>query len=192
MSAEIRALPSPGIKQVARSYPHLDDQASREAWVACCTRRFPGTARYVSGGDAVAGEVLQESWTRAITHACEYRGDSPACSWVGMIVANCAKDFRARENRARTVRPVVAASANPATDPEAYAQEWELLALLHAVVDELPQKSREVYAMRYGEGLSPAETASRLGISEPAVGTRLNRAVGLVKQHLAARMRPRV
>ena len=72
------------------------------------------------------------------------------------------------------------------------AQGRELLALLHAVVDELPQKSREVYAMRYGEGLSPAETASRLGISESAVGTRLNRAVGLVKKRLVARMRPRV
>ena len=46
--------------------------------------------------------------------------------------------------------------------------------------------------MRYGEALSPAETASRLGISESAAGTRLNRAVGLVKQHLVARMRPRV
>lgn len=149
-------------------------------------------ARRVSGGDALAEEVLHESWTRVITHACEYRGPSPACSCVGMIVANCAKDLRARENRARTVRPVVAASANPATDPEAYAQERELLALLHAVVDELPQKSREVYAMHGGEGLSRAETASRLGISESAVGTCLNRAVGLVKQRLVARMRPRV
>lgn len=140
----------------------------------------------------MAEGVLQESWIRVITHACEYRGDSPACSWVGMIVANCAKDLRARENRARTVRPVVAASANPVADPEAHAQERELLALLRAVVDELPQKSREVYAMHGGEGLSRAETASRLGISESAVGTCLNRAVGLVKQRLVARMRPRV
>lgn len=77
-------------------------------------------------------------------------------------------------------------------DPEAYAQERELLALLHSVVDELPQKSREVYAMRYGEGLSPAETASRLGIPESAVGTRLNRDVNLAKQRLVARMRPRM
>ena len=140
----------------------------------------------------MAEEVLQESWIRVISHACEYCGDSPACSSVGMIVADCAKDFRARENRARTVRPVVAAGVNPVADPEAHAQERELLALLHAVVDELPQKSREVYAMPCGEGLSRAETASRLGISESAIGTRLNRAVGLVKQRLVARMRPRV
>ena len=149
-------------------------------------------ARRVSGGDALAEEVLHESWIRVITHDCEYRSDSPACSWVGAIVANCAKDLRARKNRARTVRPVVAAGANPVADAEAHAQERELLALLHAVVDELPQKSREVYAMRYGEALSPAETASRLGIPESAGGTRLNRPVGLVKQRLVARMRPRV
>ena len=149
-------------------------------------------ARRVSGGDALAEGVLQESWIRVITHACEYRSDSTACSWVGSIVANCAKDLRARKNRARTVRPVVAAGANPVADPEAHAQERELLALLHAVVDELPQKSGEVYAMHCGEGRSRAETASRLGISESAVGTRLNRTVGLVKQHLVARMRPRV
>ena len=42
--------------------------------------------------------------------------------------------------------------------------------------------------MRYVEGLSPAETASRLGISESAVGSRLNRAVGMMKKSLAERM----
>lgn len=113
MFAEFRVLPSPALEQAARSCPFLDDQASREAWVACCTRRFLGMSRRVSGGDAVAEEVLQESWIRVITHACEYRSDCPACSWVGAIVANCAKDLRARENRARTVGPVVAAGANP-------------------------------------------------------------------------------
>ena len=189
MSGPLHVVQSPNLEQAARSCPLLDDQASREAWVACCTRRFLGTARRLSGGDALAEEVLQESWIRVLTHACEYRGGSPACSWVGMIVANCAKDYRDREKRERTATPAFAEGADPTLNPEVRARERELLALLHAVIDELPTKFREVYEMRYLEKLSAAETASRLGISKSAVGTRLNRAVRSIKKSLDLRMR---
>ena len=188
MSEQLRVLPSSNLEQAARSCPLLDDQASREEWVECCTRRFLGVARRVAGGDALAEEVLQEAWLRVLMHVCEYRGGSPACSWVGTIVANCAKDYRAREDRERNVAPARAPSADPGLDPEVRVQQRELLALLYAIVDELPRRSQEVYAMRYVEGLSPAETASRLGISESAVGSRLNRAVGMMKKSLADRI----
>ena len=189
MSEPLQVLQPPPLETAARSCPLLDDQASREAWVACCTRRFLGTARRLSGGDALAEEVLQESWIRVLTHACEYRGGSPACSWVGMIVANCAKDYRLREGRERIATPAFAEGGDPTLNPEVRAQERELLALLHAVVDELPAKFREVYEMRYLERLSTSETASRLGISKSAAGTRLGRAVRMVKKQLALRMR---
>ena len=177
------------MEQAAQNCPLLDDQASREAWVACCTRRFLGLARRVAGGDALAEEVLQESWVRVLTHACEYRGGSPACSWVGMIVANCAKDYRDREDRERHPRPAFKEGPDATRNPEVRAQERELLGLLHAIVDELPSKSREVYEMRYLEGHSTAETANILGISKSAVGSRLDRAVRSVKKHVALRMR---
>ena len=189
MSGSLHVVQTPPLEQAAQTCPLLDDQASREAWVACCTKRFLGLARRVAGGDALAEEVLQESWIRVLTHACEYRGSSPACSWVGTIVANCAKDYRDREDRERHPRPAFKEGPDPTRDPRVQAQERELLGLVHAIVAELPGKSREVYSMRYLEGLSTAETAESLGISKSAVASRLDRAVGMIKKRLVLRMR---
>lgn len=150
-------------------------------------------ARRIAGGDALAEEALQESWVRVLKHVCKYRGDSPACSWVGVVVANCAKDCRAKEpiNAERTVASASASIADPRQDPEVVTSERELLALLHAVVDALPDKLREVYELRYVRDLSTSETALELGISKSAVATRLRRAVMAVKRVLAKRLRDR-
>lgn len=150
-------------------------------------------ARRIAGGDAVAEEALQESWIRVLKHVCKYRGDSPACSWVGVVVANCAKDRRANEpiNAKRTVVAASASIADPRQNPEVVVSERELLALLHAVVDALPDKHREIYEMRYVRDLSTSETALEIGISKSAVATRLRRAVMAVKRVLAKRLRDR-
>ncbi len=73
-------------------------------------------------------------------------------------------------------------------DPEAIASERELLQLIRAIIDSLPAAFRDVLEMRYGQGLSSAETAHNLGVSASNVTTRLNRAVKLLKQRLDARL----
>ena len=193
MAEESPARQSPDLESAAKSCPLLDEQSDREAWVACCTKRFLPLARRIAGGDSLAEEALQESWIRVLKHVCKYRGGSPACAWVGTVVANCAKDCRAKEPIA-SVRNAAAASASiadPRQNPEAVVSERELLVLLHAVVDALPEKHREVYEMRYVRDLSTSETAHELGISKSAVSTRLKRAVKTVKRVVAKRLRDR-
>ena len=187
----VRQPPDPA--DTAKPCPLLDAQFDREAWVACCTKRFLPMARRIAGGNALAEEALQESWIRVLKHVCKYRGSSPACAWVGTVVANCARDCHAKEPSI-PVRNTVAACAS-ITDrrqnPEVMTSERELLALLHAVVDALPDKHREVYELRYVRDLSTSETARELGISKSAVATRLRRAVKTVKRVLAKRLRNR-
>lgn len=150
-------------------------------------------ARRIAGGDALAEEALQESWIRVLKHVCKYRGGSPACTWVGTVVANCAKDCRAKEpiSAGRNAASANVSIADPRQNPEVVVSERELLVLLHAVVDALPDKHREVYEMRYVRQLSTSETAHELGISKGAVATRLKRAVKTVKTVLARRLRDR-
>lgn len=150
-------------------------------------------ARRIAGGDALAEEALQESWIRVLKHVCKYRGGSPACAWVGTIVANCAKDCHAKEPvfPVRNAAAACASITDPRQSPEVVTSERELLALLHAVVDALPDKHREVYELRYVRDLSTTETARQLGISKSAVATRLKRAVISVKKVLSKRLRDR-
>lgn len=74
--------------------------------------------------------------------------------------------------------------ASPAADPERQAFASELGALLERAVDDLPEGYRTVFVMRDVEGLSTAETAECLEMSEEAVKTRLHRAKAMLRDTL--------
>ena len=59
--------------------------------------------------------------------------------------------------------------------------------MLESAVDGLPEHHRIVFTLREIEGLSTAETAECLGISEENVKTRLHRARALLRDDLFAR-----
>jgi len=60
----------------------------------------------------------------------------------------------------------------------------ELLRMVCREVDKLPQRCREVFELSRFEGLSNAEIARRLQISEPAVHKSIDRAIGKLSKVL--------
>ena len=72
-------------------------------------------------------------------------------------------------------------------DPERSAVTSELRAHLEAAIDTLPDGTRAVFMLRAVEGLTTAEAASCLGVSEDVVKTRLSRARSALKRLLVAR-----
>ena len=184
MAEAFRILPSPALARASRNCPLLQNQADREAWVACCSRRFVPVARRIAGDDDLAQDILQESWIRVLEHVNAYRGGSPACAWVRSIVRNCALEFERK--RPRTL-PDPPDTEDPSLGPEALAQQRQLASLLREMVDALPAAYREVCRLRYYRELSTAETARHLGISRSDVSTRLHRAVGMLRKHLDAK-----
>ena len=72
-------------------------------------------------------------------------------------------------------------------DPEQQAATGELRELLEWAIDTLPDGAREVFMLRDVEGLSTAEAAAVLEISEDAVKTRLSRARSALRQALYRR-----
>ena len=187
MAEEFRILPSSVLARAAQACPLLEEQSDREAWAACCSRRFLPLARRLAGDNDLAEDILQESWVRVLEHVCEYRGGSPACSWVRAIVHNCALDL-GRERRQDGEEPGSDLD-DPSLDPAARAEQRQLLLLLREMVAALPAAYRDVCELRYGRDLSTAETARRLGISPSNVATRLDRAVGMLRSRLDARLR---
>ena len=186
MSDDFHVLPTPKLKRAAKDCPLLE--GNLEAWIVCCSRRFFPLARRIVGDDSLAEDVLQTSWIKilqSINHACF---DGPkACPWVHEIVANTAEDVR----RQRTSRSEVTLreEGDVSADPEALAQENELLALLGEMVSLLPDTYRQVLELRAYQGLSSQQTAERLHISRSSVSTRLNRAVRLLQRRLETRFR---
>jgi RNA polymerase sigma-70 factor (ECF subfamily) len=64
-------------------------------------------------------------------------------------------------------------------------ERFELVSRVHGVITALPRELREVLVLRDLEGLSSEEAAKTLGLSEPAMKSRLHRARTAVREALA-------
>ena len=162
-------------------------EGNQEAWITCCSERFFPLAKRIAGGDSLAEDTLQASWIKimqAVNHAC-FNGPK-ACSWVGKIVANAAKDVRRR--RVRHEEIPLSEVEDPGRSPEALAQEKQLLTLLREIISLLPETYRQVVDLRLHQGLSTGQTAHRLHISSSLVKTRLKRAVRMIQRRIDARI----
>ena len=72
-------------------------------------------------------------------------------------------------------------------DPEQQALSGELRRVLEDSLDALPESHRSVFVLRAVEGLSTAEAAECLGLSEENVKTRLSRSQAMLRRELFER-----
>jgi len=186
MPDDFHVLPTPKLKQVAKDCPLLEGNS--EAWIVCCSRRFFPLAKRVAGDDDLAHDVLQTSWIKilqSLNHA-SFNGPK-ACPWVQQIVANTAKNMH-RDQVHRREDPLEE-QATLTQDPEAIAQERELLVLLKEMIDLLPGTYRQVMKLRLYHGFSTKQISQTLDISRGNVAVHMNRAIGMIKRRIDARSR---
>jgi len=74
------------------------------------------------------------------------------------------------------------------SSPELAANAAEVRRILERAIDALPELYRGVVMLRLVEGLSTAETADTLGISDESVRVRLHRGRHELKRSLASRL----
>ena len=186
MTDDFHVLPTPKLKQAAKDCPLLEGNS--EAWIACCSRRFFPLARRISGDDDLVHDVLQTSWIKilqSLNHA-SFNGPK-ACPWVHRIVTNTAKNLH-RDKVHRREGPLEEQAALT-RDPEALAQERELLNLLKEMIDLLPGTYRQVMKLRLYQGFSTTQISQHLHISRGNVAVRMNRAISMIKRRIDARAR---
>jgi RNA polymerase sigma-70 factor, ECF subfamily len=143
------------------------------------TERLRGVVRSVLKDDAQVDDVLQETFMRAFSHISELEGSAKFGGWVTRIAVNEAV-WRKR----RAVDQVDVTEMDlkgPGAGPEDAASSKQLGELLENAVEQLPDIYKNVFMLRTVDGLSVAETAWVLGVSEEAVRTRSFRANELLR-----------
>ena len=145
-------------------------------------------------GDAEeALDLVQECFTSAYLNLDRYDQSRPMRAWLSRIAINKCRDWARR----RTVRRFLlragaltreAAQVPDLTPPAAdTVADREELERLWKAIAALPASLKEPLILRTIEGLSQAETAEVLGISEKAVETRLYRARSKLAAHRSGR-----
>jgi RNA polymerase sigma-70 factor (ECF subfamily) len=154
--------------------------------------RLYRAARAIVRDDREAEDVIQQAYVNAYANLRQFKGEARFATWLTRITINEALARVRRRGRYEPfddeVEPMEA-SIPPATalDPERQAFTGELRALLEWAIDSLPDGGREVFVLRDVEGLSTAETAQSLGVSEDVVKTRLSRARAALRRSLLGR-----
>ncbi len=149
-------------------------------------RKVYRLAKNITRNDEDAEDVLQEAFLKAYEHLDTFKGDSKFYTWIVRIAVNEAlMKLRKRkgdkvvsldepiETGEETVNREVAVWGD---DPEQRYGQAEYQRILDEAVDSLKPDFRIVFSLRDIEELSTEETAATLGISVPAVKSRLLRA----------------
>jgi RNA polymerase sigma-70 factor (ECF subfamily) len=154
--------------------------------------RLYRAARAIVRDDREAEDVMQQAYVNAYTNLQQFKGDAQFATWLTRITINEALARVRRRGRyeAFDEQGELAETSMPSTtapDPERQAFTGELRVLLEWAIDILPDGAREVFVLRDVEGLSTAETAESLGVSEDVVKTRLSRARAALRRSLLGR-----
>lgn len=143
----------------------------------------------IIGDDDEALDIVQEAFVSAHRALRSYDTERSMRAWLSRIAINKARDWRRR----RTVRRLISVflpidrttdAVDETPSVEIQAADRQQLKAVGAAITSLPENLRETLVLRTIEGLSQAEAADALGISEKAVETRLYRA----RQKLAERL----
>jgi len=184
---------------VSAGFASLEDGAlvalaaeGREAAFAEIMRRHREPLyRLVRGhvGDAdEALDLVQESFASAWRHLRRFDQTRPLRPWLARIAINRSRDW----HRRRALRSVFGFGGGQTDEavavpddsplPDAAAAARMEMDRVWVAIASLPQRLRETLLLRTVEGMSQAETAQALSITQKAVETRLYRA----RQQLSA------
>jgi RNA polymerase sigma-70 factor (ECF subfamily) len=140
-----------------------------------------------------AEDAMQEAFLKAYEHLGDFEGNSRFYTWLVRIAVNQAL-MKLRKRRPNVVSldeeldtgedmlPREVEDWGPS--PEQRYQQTELSGILNKVIGQLDPSFRIVFQLRDIEELSTEETAQALGLSVPAVKSRLLRARLKLRQSL--------
>jgi RNA polymerase sigma-70 factor (ECF subfamily) len=149
-------------------------------------RKIYRLAKHITQNDEDAEDVLQETFLKAYEHLDGFQGHSKFYTWIVRIAVNEALMKLRKRKGDRTVpldepvdtgeemvqREIAVWEDNP---EQRYSRD-EMAGILDQAVQSLKPDFRTVFILRDIEELSTEETAETLGISIPAVKSRLLRA----------------
>lgn len=142
-----------------------------------------------------AEEVLQEVFTTLYRKLHAFEGKSAFSSWLYRIVANTAF-MRLRKKRQSMETPIedlpesirhVCRDVKDDREPQgdAVSEARELREVMLAAVNRLPEQYRLVFILKDMEGLSNQEVGRILGLSIPAVKSRIHRSRLMLRRKLS-------
>ena len=155
-----------------------------EAFASLYERTFPRVYAYVASllrDRSAAEDVTAQAFERAYRKRSSYRpGRGTAEAWLFGIARNAALDELRRRRRQAPMTGDLEDTTLP--EPDDRAELALRREVVRAALATLDPRDRDLVALKFAGGLSNAELAAVLGLSESNAGTRLHRAVTKLRE----------
>jgi len=165
------------------------DTALFEILMRRYNQRVYRAVRAVLGGDEDAEDVMQQAYLNAFTHLRQFEQRAQFSTWLIRIAVNEALARRRKRQRGAWDGgdELMSVMESDMPNPEEQALASQMREVMERELAALPAAYRTVIVLREVEGLSTAETAECLNVSEDVVKTRLHRARGMVRAAIERR-----
>ncbi len=200
---ELAAGHIPAVEPAAEPHPDLalvaaakaGDTAAFEKLVRQYDRQIYRTALHITQNREDAEDITQDVFFKAFQKLEQFQGNSKFSTWLVRIAVNESLMRLRRRKTSRTVSMDQDVETEEGAIPRDFA-EWrpnpeqifsqsELGDILRKTIAGLPPGFRTVFTLRDIENLSTEETAEALGLSVPAVKSRLLRARLQLRERLS-------
>ena len=157
-------------------------------------QRLYRVVRSILLSDTEAEDVVQDAYVRAYSHLGQFEQRSSFTTWLTRIAINEALARKREHQRLVEIDSLQESDEakmkflkSSAPTPEEDALAGAVGVMLEGAVDSLPASYRSVFMLREIEGMSTAETAECLELSEEAVKVRLHRGRALLRREIYKR-----
>jgi RNA polymerase sigma-70 factor (ECF subfamily) len=171
------------------------DTAAFEVLVKQYERQIFRTALHITQNREDAEDITQDVFFKAFQKLDQFQGNSKFSTWLVRIAVNESLMRLRKRKTSKTVSMDQDVETGEGSIPRDFA-EWrpnpeqnynqaELADILRKTIAGLPPGFRTVFTLRDIENLSTEETAEALGLSVPAVKSRLLRARLQLRERLS-------
>lgn len=170
------------------------DRRAFEPLVRKHERRVFRVTFAVLGNIEDAEEAMQDAFVKAFRHLDQFRRESRFTTWLTRIAVNEAlqkrqsrKDSVSLDDSRGVEEQFVPRKFEPwRADPEKLYGRQELRRIIETAIQVLPAIYREALVLRDIEEMTAEEAAEAIGVTVPALKSRLLRARLMIRETLAA------
>ena len=143
-----------------------------------------------------ASDVAQDAMMLAYRHRASFRGDSRFTTWLYRIAATTALMHLRKDRRVGVMQSLsdedsqINDPGDPHSSPEEVSGATEAVRLAEGHLAEMGDKYGQIFTMRFVDGYSETEIATRLKLHVATVKTRAYRARAYVRGALERALQP--
>ncbi|MEE8307824.1 MAG: RNA polymerase sigma factor [Gammaproteobacteria bacterium] len=172
---------------IAKAILRGDEAAFRKLFDEYFPRLFRFALARCDGNHDAAQEAVQHTFCKAIERLDSYRGEAALYAWFCQICRNTIIDSARSRIRVGPhitlleedgeVRAILDTLRAPnQTQPEQLAARADIVRLIQATMDNLPERYGDVLEWKYIDGRSVKEIAQLLGVGSKAAESTITRA----------------